>query len=673
MKKLGGVLLGFCFYWLLVTVSCVEDTPSERAQKLLAQMNLTEKIDMVHGIGGPYVGNVPANERLKIPSLNLNDGPQGFRSAYDGTSTQWPSGLTIGASWSKDNAYAWGQAMGEEFVGKGANVQLGPGVCVARVPVNGRNFEYISGEDPFLGNQMVGHAISGIQSKGVIANVKHFILNNQETNRFNVSANVDERTVMEIYGPPFEGAVDANVGSVMCSYNKINQVPACEDYRTLNQTLKEQYKFKYWVMSDWGATHTTYDSALNGLDQEMPDGVYFGKALETAVSNGNISEAVLDDKVLRILTAMFAFGLFDNPNKGDIKANVTTDEHNKLARKLAGESVVMLTNNGVLPIAKSVQNIAVLGRQGQTHVITGGGGSGAVYPPYVVSPVVGITNRFSGKVEYNQGTNITEAVAIAKQADVAIVFMATTSSEGADRVNLSLPYHEELLASAVGAAQPNTVVVAITPGAILTPWSNVVNASLVMFMPGQEIGNAIADVLFGDVNPGGKLPLTFPNKENEVEFTDSQYPGIPVNNPANASYSEKLDIGYRWYATHKVTPKFAFGHGLSYTTFEYGTVSVDGRNVSIVVKNTGQVMGSEVVQLYLSFPPSSGEPPLQLKGFEKTLLQPTRSSTITFILSDRDLSIWNVTTHEWEVQHGTFTILIGSSSQDIRSKASFVI
>jgi beta-glucosidase len=731
-------------------------SPSQRAQALLAQMNLTEKIDMVHGWDGPYVGNVIANTRLGIPSLNLNDGPQGFRDdAHVGTTTQWPSGLTVAATWDVDAMFAWGDGMGEEFVGKGANVQLGPGINVARVPLNGRNFEYLSGEDPFLGATLVQPVIKGIQGNGVIANMKHYINNNQETNRGNVSANVDERTRMEMYSTAFGGAVEAGVLSVMCSYNRINVVWSCENPVTLNGELKTAYNFSGWVMSDWGATHSTIPSALAGLDQEMPDNQYFGQALIDAIQAGNVSESTLDDKVLRILTPMFIAGLFDNPNTGNIANNVTSVAHNELARSLAGKATVLLQNYGILPLnAQTVGKIAVIGSAAFAGVITGGGGSGSVVPYYQVTPLQGVVEAMGGtwtpppprpatctmeegidyyqpgnpsapgtsaqdccaqcaalsncqsfafssgntcwfkpnadgrrvapgvtagnctypippmplpaNVLYDDGSNLTSAAATAAAADIAIVVVATTSSEGTDRPNLDFPNGQDDVVFAVAAAQPNTIVVCINPGAVLTPWSSEVQAVLAMFMPGQEEGHAMADVLFGDVDPGGRLPLTFPNIENEVNFTQAQYPGLPADNPLIADYTEMLEIGYRYYQTHDIQPKFAFGHGLSYSTYTYSNLQVNGRNVSFDVTNDGSRTGYEVPQMYLGFPASAGEPPLQLKGFTKLQLTAGQTTTVTFTVQDRDLSIWDVTEYAFVPQSGIFEINVGASSEDIR-------
>jgi beta-glucosidase len=705
-------------------------------------MTMAEKITMVHGSGGPYVGNVAAIPRLGIPAIKLNDGPQGFRDdAHPGTTTQWPSCLTVAASFNPKNFYTWGVAMGAEFAGKGANVQLGPGVCIARVPVNGRNFEYLSGEDPLLGYENAYQLVQGIQSQGVIANAKHYIHNNQETDRTSVSANVDERTRMEIYIRAFAGAVDGGVLSIMCSYNRINSTYACENDETLTKCLKTYTGFSGWVMSDWGGTHSTVNAANNGLDQQMPDASFFGSALQNAVNSGAVPQARLDDMVLRILTALYAIGEFDHPVSGNIDADVTSSAHNTLTRQLAAESIVLLKNsNNLLPLSKTdLKSVAVFNGPASSNVITGGGGSGSVQPKYQVSALAGISNVLNGgnrgqctfddpnydyyqpgnpaapatsaqdccnqcrargdcnawtyyenecyfktnnsgriysqgrqsgtvpagnvTIKYYNGNDPQTAASMAAAADVAICVLATSSSEGSDRPNLSLPSEQINICNAVANAQ-KTIAIVINPGAVLTDWDNKVDALLACFMPGQEEGNAIADVLFGDVNPSAKLPVTFPNKENEVGFLPDEYPGVNLQ----TYYREALNVGYRWYATHAVKPKYAFGFGLSYTTFSLTNLGVSGRTVSATLMNTGKVAGAEVVQLYLGYPESAGEPPINLRGFQKVMLNSGASQSVSFTLTDEDLSIWDETTHSHAKQSGTFTVYVGTSSQDLPLK-----
>jgi len=444
----------------------------------------------------------------------------------------------------------------------------------------------------------------------------------------------------------------------------------------LNTLLKGKApygNFSFWVMSDWGATHSTVASANGGLDQEMPSGSYFSQTnIENAISAGTITQATLDNKVYRILLGMFYGGLFDFPITGNIANNVTSVAHSTLTRHLAAEATVLLKNsNRVLPLSKTIGKIGVVGKACSSAIITGGGGSGSVVPAYTVSALTGIKAAApAANVTYCDGSNVTTCTTLAGQVDAVVCCMATTSSEGSDRPNLQLPADETSLCSSVGKGNAKTIAVTINPGAILTvPWDVDVAAILSMGMPGQEEGNALADVLFGAVNPSGKLPVTFPNKDNEVGFTTQQYPG--VNNEAD--YTEKLNVGYRWYGTNNVVPRFAFGHGLSYTTFTYSDLTVSGRTIGATITNSGSVYGAEVPQFYIGYPASSGEPPLQLRGFTKIGLAAGAKQTVSWTLSDKDVSIWDVSTHNWALQKGTFNAFVGSSSQDIRLKGTFTV
>lgn len=524
-------------------------SPLERAAELVKQMTLKEKLSMMSGKVDTYVGNVNAIERLGIPPLYMQDGPQGFRvtgkTGEVGSTTAWPSEMTIGSSFDTELAERWAAAMAQEFKGKGANMLLGPGIGIARVPNAGRNFEYLSGEDPVLGSLMVRAVVKGIQDQGIIANAKHWVNNEIETHRMLVSANVDLRTRREIYYPPFQAAVDAGVLSVMCSYNRINDVYSCQNNETLGH-LKNDMGFKGFVVSDWFAAGTTSQALKAGLDLEMPVGLYFAEAaLEAAVARQEISIRDIDDAVRRILYAMISAGILDNPAVGNPLANVTSDEHNALSREIAAKSTVLLKNEGgILPLEKfpSSSCIAVFGN---TDVVTGGG-SGNVKPAYVVSPAQGIEAALAGSgisVIYNPGTDLTEAASLAAKCRTAIVAVATTSHEGADRESLSLGDGQDDLVTAIAAANKRTVVLVNAPGAVLLPWADSVPAILVSWLPGQEFGNAVADVLFGAINPSARLPLTLPNKENEVGFTPEMFPG--VGTPHEATYTEELLIGYR--------------------------------------------------------------------------------------------------------------------------------
>lgn len=507
---------------------------------------------------GTYVGNIVGNERLGIPALNMQDGPQGFRATEttgkDGTTTAWPSALSIAATWDKDLMYEWASAMGDEFKQKGANVALLPGIGIARVPTAGRNFEYLCGEDPYLGSHLVQPVITGIQEKGIIANAKHFVNNEIETKRMRVSANVDERVRFELYYPPFQAAAEAGVLSVMCAYNRINDVYACQNNDTFNH-LREDLGFDGFIFSDWTATKSSVNSLKAGLDQELPFGIFYSEAVLLAeLAEGRITAEEIDTAVGRVLTAMYSIGLFDNAPSGDPLANVTSDAHNALARKIAATSTVLLKNdNGVLPLSAASLSqsasacVAVIGDE----TTTAGGGSGHVEGPYTITPTQGIQNALAAagvtnvNVYYNDGTDVDAAVKLATSCEVAVVNVATTSCEGGDRENLSLGNNQDALVSAIAAANKNTIVSVVTPGAILLPWSKEVPAILISWLPGQEAGNALADVLFGAINPSARLHVTLPNKENEIGFTQEQFPGVGLFMP-EAAYTEELLIGYRY-------------------------------------------------------------------------------------------------------------------------------
>jgi len=416
-------------------------------------------------------------------------------------------------------------------------------------------------------------------------------------------------------------------------------------------------------------------SAIAGLDQQMPDDSFFGQALAQAVSSGQVSQSRLDDMVFRILMPMYAMGIFDRPQTGNLNANAQTPAHTMLARKVATEANVLLKNDGnLLPLdLTKLKNISVIGNDADFDPIATGDGSGHVNLPYLITPLQGIKARVGNQVSvFYESNNTAKAQALAKTTDVAIVFVATDSSEGSDRPSLLLSNADNLLVQAVRQVQPKTIVVIHTPGSLVLPWANSISAIISAFLPGQEDGNAIAAVLFGDVNPSGKLPLTWPRTQQEIPITTTQqYPGINDQ----ADYSENLLVGYRWYDAKNIPPQFEFGRGLSYTTFGYSNLVVSGNvnsgySITFDLKNTGKVNGAEVPQLYLGFPGSAGEPPRVLRGFEKHFLSAGQSRRVEFHLSRQDLSIWSVQRHDWQMVSGIFSVNVGSSSRDIRLRGS---
>ena len=514
----------------------------------------------------------------------------------------------------------------------------------------------------------------------MLANAKHWVLNNQETDRSGDIAMVDERTRFEMYYPPFEGAIKAGVASMMCSYNRINGAGddawSCGNKETLAGDLKGRLGFEGFVMSDWGATHATAIEA--GLDMEQPNANWMGDKLLAAVKAGNVTADTIDDSVGRMLAPMFEYGVMETyaqwTNLTKRSLRVTSKKHSALARELAAAGTVLLKNTaGVLPIVdKATNRILVVGDQAKDPSVHGGG-SGEVIPTYVISPLEGITERAASGtvVAYDDGSDPATAVAAAAAADLVIVVVGMSSHEGVDRANLSFPTDQvELVAAIAAAAGSKTVVAAINPGSVLLPWDEAVAATLLMFVPGLECGHALADVLWGDVNPTARLPITMPNKDNEVEFTKAMYPGVD----GTSHYSEGLLVGYRYYDHHKIVPKYPFGHGLSFTEFDYSSLEVDSASLvlNFTVTNAGSSLGgATVAQAYLGFPASAGEPPRQLKGFHKTaVLPPGASEHITIELTARDLSTWDVGSHAWAKQSGKFTVEVGESSRDIRLTGS---
>ena len=671
-------------------------TPDRRAHELLAAMTLDEKITMVHGNGDIFVyygmaGHIPANPVLCIPDLTLNDGPAGVGDGQPAT-TAFPSPILRAATWDPALQRRFGDALGWESWHKGVGVMLAPNLNLARVPMNGRNFEAF-GEDPYLSGWTAAAEIQGIQQNNVIATAKHYAENSQETNRNTISEDVDARTLHELEGQAFEIALEqGKPGSVMCSYNLVNSAWACENPALLTTLLKQEYGFDGFVMSDWGATHSTVPAANAGLDMEMWDGTYFGAPLKQAVQDGQVPLSRLNDMVLRILRAMFRVGVFDRPPSPEpdaYAADVATPAHAALARELAEQGTVLLKNDGpVLPLTGLGKTIAVIGfgaGPDGAPAVYGGGGSSHIpeagFYPNVVSPLQGITQRGlanGDRVVYADGSVTADAVAAASAADVALVFVNDAEGEGSDRSSLKLqggtcallactysPVDQDQLVASVAAANPRTVVVLNTGAPVLMPWVDSVPAIVEAWYPGIEDGNAIAAVLFGDVNPSGKLPQTFPKSQSDLPTqTPDQYPGVN----GHAVYSEGLDMGYRWYDAKGIQPLFAFGHGLSYTTFGYSGLSVKkvaGGNVSVTftLKNTGLRPGAEVAQVYVGDPPSNGEPPKQLKGYRKVLLQPGESSQVTLTLDPRAFAYWQ---NRWLVSGGTYTMFVGSSSRDIR-------
>ena len=646
-----------------------------RVAQVIAAMTQDQKVALLHGdtTGSPFIGNLDGQPALCIPALHLEDGPNGVGDGLGGV-TQMPVAVAGASTWDTALEQQYGSATGAEFAGKGANVELGPTLNIDRDPRWGRGFETFS-EDPYLTGQMASADIQGIQSQGVMAEAKHVAVYNQETNRNGPAddAIVDDKTLQEIYLPGFQETVDKGAtASVMCGYSTVNGTFDCENPYLLNTALYQQAGFTGFVTSDWGAAHSTVPAANSGMTLEMPGGYFYDTFLTQALAAGTVSQATLNTMVGRILTKMFTFGLFDHPSGSNTTGTVTTTAHVATSRQVEQEGTVLLKNNGILPLsAGSLSSIAIIGDDGGAGVHTSGGGSGNATSSGTVWPLTGITTRAGAAVTtkfqaVDTTADIATAVTLAKASSVAIVFVDDPEQEGTDLTDIDLPGVQNSLVSQVAAANPKTIVVMDTGGPVTMPWLSSVAGVFEEWYGGQQVGTSIASLLFGDVNPSGKLPVTFPNSLNDVPAnTAAQWPG--TNN--TVQYSEGVDVGYRWYDAKNITPAFPFGYGLSYTSFAFSNLTVGplGGNgtatVTATVKNTGAREGADTAQLYLTEPAAANEPPKQLKGFARVDLAAGASQTVSFTLSAHDLADWVDGSGGWTVPPGTYTVSVGDSSR----------
>ena len=656
---------------------------SDKIQEIITKMTLEEKAALCTGAN---MWTTTPIERLGVPELIMSDGPHGLRRMPDvhamsqGESmpaTCFPTASCTAATWDVELIRQLGEALAEECIALDVDVILGPGANMKRSPLCGRNFEYFS-EDPFLAGEMAANYIIGVQSKGVGTSLKHFAVNNQEFQRFSISADVDERSLREIYLAAFEKAVkQGKPYTVMCSYNKINGTFASQYHHTLTEILKDEWGFEGLVVSDWGAVRDRVAALKGGLDLEMPGPQdHRVKKVVEAVRSGELDEAVLNESVRRILRIVFKAK--ETPKKGTFNA----DAHHDLARKISTEGIVLLKNNGVLPL-KGQQHIAVIGHAAESAHFQGGGSS-HINPTRVAVPFKELKLQ-AGNAELTYAAGyptdtafrqdlIDQAVALATTADAAVLYIALPSyieSEGYDRANMDLTEQQVALIKAVAKVQPNTIVVLNNGSPVtMSPWIDDVAAVLEGYMMGQAGGAAIADVLCGKVNPSGKLAETFPVK---LEDTPAY-----INWPGEAGavrYGEGLFIGYRYYDTKKVPVQFPFGYGLSYTTFAYSNAKVsshtfkdvDGVTVSVDVTNTGKMTGKEVVQVYVhDHAANLVRPVKELKGFAKVELKPGETKTVTIPLDFRAFAFYHPEYKQWITETGDFDLLIGASSADIR-------
>ena len=657
---------------------------------LLSRMSLTGKIAEMYVVASDkpvgyigYQGVVPAQPALCIPALREQDGSLGVYAATD--VTQLPSEVSLGSAWDPELAYQYGVINAKEHRAKGIAMVLGPGINIQRDPRWGRNFEMFS-EDPFLTSALGTADIKGIQSQDVMADVKHFVTYNQETNRGtpNDDTIVSMRALHEIYLPPFYSAVvQAHVASVMCAYPLLNGTYSCENPSLLTGLLDLRWGFTGFVRSDSAANASTVDSANAGLDQERGSFYWDNGRLAAAVADGQVPTSTINDAVRRILTQMFRFDLFNDPPTGTISSPASTPADRAFALKVAERGVVLLQNTGrILPLSTAItRSIAVIGPDGTTDPLTAGGGSSHVRASYVISPLKGITARAGARatVTSYSGTDPAQAAAAAAKAQVAVVFASYFEREAHDLKSISLPGTQNALIRSVAAANPNTVVVLNTGGPVMMPWLSSVKGVLEAWYPGQEDGRAIAAVLFGDLDPSGHLTETFPTSLSEIPTASrSQFPGVDDK----VDYSEGLDVGYRWYDAKHVTPLFPFGYGLSYTSFSFRHLTVTPTSVvnstsgpdtskgqgamvakvTAVITNTGHARGSDVAQLYIGDPAVAGEPSRQLEGFHRVTLRPHQSQAVTFTITGHELSYFNSAADGWTLANGRFSIFVGDSS-----------
>lgn len=708
----------------------------ERVEDALQRMTLEEKVGVLHAQSKFCSRGV---QRLGIPELWTTDGPHGIRpevlwdeweqAAWTNDScVAFPALTALAATWNPELAELYGRSLGEEALYRGKDVVLGPGVNIYRTPLNGRNFEYM-GEDPLLASRMVVPYIKGLQSNGVAACVKHYALNNNEVNRHTSNVIVDDRTLYEIYLPAFKAAVtEGGAWSIMGSYNLYQNQHGCHNKRLLCDILRDEWGFDGVVISDWGGTHDTAEAVENGLDIEFGswtngltngrsnayDNYYLANPYLKLLREGKADMATLDNKVRNVLRLIFRTAMKSDKGFGSL----CSDEHYAAARRIGAEGIVLLRNKGnLLPLDPSKpQNILVVG-ENAVKMMTVGGGSSSLKVQRETSPLDGLRAQAPagstvvwerGYVgdptgEYNGVTSgqdlsesrsadrlIADAADAARRADVVIFVGGLNKATGqdcedSDRESLALPYNQDAVIEALVAANPRTVVVNVSGNAVAMPWADKVPAILQAWFLGSESGNSLADVIFGRVNPSGKLPMTFPVRLDDVAaHAVGEYPGTKRadSDIVDIRYNEGVMVGYRWFDTRKIRPLFAFGHGLSYTTFGYGKLSADASKIgpdgaltlSVDVTNTGSRAGAETVQLYISDTKASVKRPAkELKNFAKIYLEPGQTKTVTFTVRPSDLAFFDAGAHAWKAEPGEFRAHVGAASDDIRSSLRFVL
>jgi beta-glucosidase len=719
--------------WLDASLS-----PDARADLVQAQMTEDEELMLVDGYFGVYptgrllkpapegirkdlpgsAGYVRGIPRLGIPALRESDASLGVANGRHmrpgDTATALPSTLAIAASFNPELAYAGGAMIGKEARQKGFNVLLAGGVDLARDPRNGRVFEYV-GEDPLLAGVIAGEAIRGTQDQHIISTTKHYALNDQETGRHALSANIADGAARESDLLAFEIAIErGDPGAIMCAYNRVNGVYACENDYLLNKVLKRDWGYRGFVLSDWGAVHSTVDAAINGLDQEsaveFDKEDFFGAALKQALADGKVPQARLHDMAHRILRSMFKNGLFEHPVE---RVAIEEKADAAVAQRAAEEGIVLLKNEGnLLPLMAHTSSIAVIGGHADLGVLSGGGSSQVIplgnkpeqelplggpvieipgYGPQMPgdrmildppAPLTAIRAAARGaRVVYDDGSEVANAVKLARGCDVAVVFVEQWMREGADLPDLSLSGSQNALIEAVAAANPRTIVVLVTGGPVLMPWLDKVGAVLEAWYPGNRGAGAIANILTGAVNPSGRLPITFPQSESQLPRP--VIPGIDIRQPRlqwignqilfDVDYTEDANVGYKWFAAQKLTPLFPFGYGLSYTSFAYGGLGATGGatlTVSFDVRNTGQRRGKATAQVYAAPPTADGHGVARLVGWSKLDLRPGETRHVTISVDPRLFASFDSAANVWQVAAGDYAITLGASSADASATAN---
>jgi beta-glucosidase len=681
-------------------------SPDVRADLVLKEMTLDEKIDLLHGNGMPgwpekkmranaYLGIGGAGfvlgvPRLGIPMIQMSDAAYGVRASGDNGkySTALPSNVASAASWDPSAACAYGALIGRELRAQGYNMTLGGGVNVTRDPRNGRTFEYM-GEDPILAGTLVGNRIKCEQAEHVIGDIKHYAANDQENGRDEVNVIISKRALRESDLLAFQIGIEVgSPAAVMCSYNAVNGDFACENKYLLTDVLRTAWHFPGFVVSDWGGTHSTVKAAAAGLDNEEPLDDFFGEKFKQAVIEGKISQDELDLHVHRILRSEFASGIVDYPT---LKSVVDVEGGFHISQHIAEHSIVLLKNDkAILPLDPAkLHSIAIIGARADKEMISGGG-SAQVDPPgrpnagwqahvwFPTSPMKAIAALAPGvDVQFNAGTDPVDAAASAKKADVAIVFAHQWISEGMDLESLSLPDNQDALITQVASANPHTIVVLETGTAVTMPWLDKSAAVVEAWYAGSKGADALANILFGNVNPSAKLPMTFPRSEADLPNPKLLKPPAQGNGAGmngirkptfEVHYDEGLKVGYKWYDAEKKPVLFPFGFGLSYTTFTYSNLRVNpAKTVTVIftVKNTGTRAGDEIAEIYAALPANAGEPPKRLVGWSKVHLNAGESTDVSVGIDPRFLSIYNETSDAWQLLPGGYSILAGGSSQDL--------